>query len=166
MQHITIPTRRAELLKDNSFLKEVSKRLGCKIKISNGNELAIEGEPLNEYDARNVIQAFARGFDFNVACKLLLDDHFFDSVDLREVFNSEDQIKRIKARIIGREGKTKTYVQSVSGVDLVIYGDTVSMIGKVNDIKIARAAIDILIDGGTHNKAYTVMEKTRRKLGE
>lgn len=165
MQHITIPTKRAELLEDKAFLKNACKRLGCSIKIENGNELTLEGDPLNEYEARLVIQAFARGFDFDVACKLLQEDTFFESRDLKAVFKKEAQITRIKARIIGREGKAKNYIQEVSGVDLVIYGDTVSVIGKVDDIKTALAAIDILIEGGTHNAAYTVMEKTRRRLG-
>ncbi len=162
---MTIPTKRAELLAEKPFLASVCKRLGCKINISNGNELAIEGDPLNEYEASLVIKAFARGFDFEVACKLLHEDMFFESRDLKAVFKKEAQITRIKARIIGREGKTKNYIQEVSGVDLVIYGDTVSLIGKVDDIKTALSAIDILIDGGTHNAAYTVMEKTRRRLG-
>lgn len=165
MQQMLIPTKRAELLKGEKLFNSVRQRLGCKIEIVDENVLLIEGEALNEYNAGVVLQAFARGFEFETACKLLGDENFFESVDMKQIFKNEDQIKRIKARIIGSDGKTKSYVQSVSGAYLVIYGDTVSMIGSVNEIKIARAAIDILLAGGTHKNAYAIMEKARRRLG-
>jgi len=166
MQQLLMPLKRAELLKDKALLKSIHERLKCKIELHNSNELVIDGDSFNEYNARIVMQAFARGFEFNIACKLLSDEFFFESIDMKEAFKKEDQIKRIKARIIGKEGKTKNYIQTVSGVELVIYGNTISIIGKVNEIRIAAAAINILLEGGTHNKAYLVMEKTRRRIGE
>jgi ribosomal RNA assembly protein len=165
VQQILIPTKRAELLRDKKLFISVCKRLGCKIEIEEENVLLIEGDALSEYNARNVLQAFARGFDFDVACKLLSDENFFESVEMKQIFKNEDQIRRMKARVIGTEGKAKSYVQSVSGADIVIYGDTISLIGTVNEIKIARAAIDVLLEGGTHSNAYTIMEKARRRLG-
>ncbi len=164
MQQILIPTKRAELLHDKKLLGAAQKRLSCKMEIRNGNELVIEGDALNEYNARVVMQAFARGFELDIACKLLSDDYFFESVDMKELFKNEGQIKRIKARVIGSDGKTKNYVQQVSGAQVAIYGDTVSFIGSVEEIKIARAAMDILLEGGTHSKAYAVMEKAKRKM--
>ncbi|MGA3020784.1 MAG: hypothetical protein ABSD68_02445 [Candidatus Micrarchaeales archaeon] len=163
MQHLIIPLKRAELL-NKQLLGLICKRLECSVQLHNGNELVIEGDALSEYNAMNVMHAFARGFDFNTACKLLSDDYFFESIDLKEALKNQSHIRRIKARIIGKEGKTKSYVQSVSGVDLMIYGDTVSLIGRVNDIKVALAAINVLLESGTHNKAYTLMEKTRRRM--
>jgi ribosomal RNA assembly protein len=164
MQHLTIPMKRAELLHDKEFMKEVTDKLACSIKIHNGNELEMDGDALSEFDARNVMQAFARGFDFSVACKLLNESYFFQSIDMKEAFKNEGQIKRIKARVIGKEGKTKSYIQAVSGADLAIYGNTVSIIGTTEEIKIAAAAINVLLEGGTHSAAYVVMEKTKRKL--
>jgi ribosomal RNA assembly protein len=163
MQHLIIPLKRAELL-NKPLLGLIRKRLECSVQLQNGNELVIEGDALSEYNAMNVMHAFARGFDFNTACKLLSDDYFFKSINLKEVLKNENHIRRIKARIIGREGKTKSYVQSVSGVDLMIYGDTVSMIGKVDEIEVALAAINVLLESGMHNKAYTLMEKAKRRM--
>jgi ribosomal RNA assembly protein len=166
LHQILIPTKRAELLKDKKLFAEIRKRLGCRIEVREGNELVIDGDALSEYNARIVIQAFARGFEFETACKLLGDERFFESIDMKQLFKNEEQIKRVKARVIGSDGKTKTYVQNVSGADLAIYGDTVSMIGTVDEIKIARAAIDVLLEGGTHKKAYAIMEKAKRRLKE
>ncbi len=166
MQQFLIPTKRAELLKGKTLMDSVRKRLGCRIEVRNENELLIDGDALEEYNARVVLQAFARGFEFETACKLLSDERFFESIDMKQLFNNEAQIKRIKARVIGTDGKTKSYVQSVSGADLAIYGDTVSMIGTVDEIRIARAAIEVLLEGGTHKKAYAIMEKAKRRLRE
>ncbi|MDE1854797.1 MAG: hypothetical protein KGH57_00545 [Candidatus Micrarchaeota archaeon] len=166
MHQILIPTKRAELLKGKELMERARRRLGCELEIKNENELVINGEAFNEYNARVVMQAFARGFEFDTACKLLSDDRFFESVDMKQIFKNEDQIKRIKARVIGTEGKTKNYIQSVSGADLAIYGDTVSMIGTVDEIKIAKAALEVLLEGGTHKKAYAIMEKAKHRLKE
>ena len=43
-------------------------------------------------------------------------------------------------------------------------GDTISLIGNIDEIRIAKAGINILLDGGKHSTAYAVMEKERRKL--
>ncbi len=166
MHQILIPTKRAELLKDKKFLASICKRLKCRIELRNENELMLDGDALDEYNARIVMQAFARGFDFDVACKLLSYERFFESIDMKELFKNEYQIRRIKARVIGTDGKTKNYVQSVSGADIVIYGNSISIIGKVEEIKIARAALDILLKGGTHKNAYFIMEKVRRRMGD
>ena len=164
MHQILIPEKRAELLKGKGLLERACKRLGCSMELKDENELVIDGDALSEYNARVVMQAFARGCEFETACKLLSEERFFESVDMKQIFKSEEQIKRIKARVIGTDGKTKNYIQSVSGADLAIYGDTVSMIGTVDEIKIAKAAIEVLLDGGTHKKAYTIMEKAKRRL--
>ncbi|MDE1873667.1 MAG: hypothetical protein KGI04_00920 [Candidatus Micrarchaeota archaeon] len=166
MHQILIPTKRAELLKGKELAASVRKRLGCRIEVKDENELVIDGDALEEYNARVVMQAFARGFDFDTACKLLSDERFFESIDMKQLFKNEEQIKRIKARVIGTDGKTKTYIQSVSGADLAVYGDTVSMIGTVDEIKVAKAALEVLLEGGTHKKAYAIMEKARRRLKE
>ncbi len=166
MHQLLIPTKRAELLKGKGLIASAQKRLGCRLKIKDENELVIDGDAFSEYNARIVMQAFARGFEFETACKLLSDDRFFESIDMKQIFKNEEQIKRIKARIIGSEGKAKSYVQSVSGADLAIYGDTVSLIGTVDEIRIAKAALEVLLEGGTHKKAYAIMEKAKRRLRE
>lgn len=161
MEHILIPHKRAELL-DKKLLDELRKRLGCRIELAE-NEIVIDGEPYNEYNAKNVITAFGRGFDLNKAYKLLSEDYFFQQINLKDAFRSKEQIMRVKARIIGTEGKAKEYIESVSGADIAVFGSSISIIGKIDDLKVAEAAIRILVGGGTHKTAYMVMEKERAK---
>lgn len=161
MEHILIPQKRAELL-DKKLLAELRKRLKCKIELTE-NEIIIEGEPYDEYNAKNVLTAFGRGFDLNKAYKLLSDDYFFQQINLKDVLRNKDQIMRVKARIIGTQGKAKEYIESVSGADIAVFGSSISIIGKIDDIKVAEAAVRILVDGGTHKTAYLVMDKERAK---
>ncbi len=164
MQQFLISAKRAKILEDPSLVSSICERLGCEISLRDGKELVISGDPYDEYNARNVMQAFARGFGIDTAYKLLSDDYFFKSIDLGSLFSKKERIQRIKARIIGREGRAKEYMQSISGAEMSVYGDTVSVIGTVDELKIISAALDILIEGGTHKKAYVVMEKTKRNL--
>lgn len=164
MEHILIPEKRAEQLE--KIREEVAKALKCKIEIENKNEVTIVGEAYDEYNAKNVIQAFGRGFEIEKAYKLLKEDYFFKFANLKDFLNGEEQIRRIKARIIGEAGKTKLYIEEISEADLSIYGNTIGMIGTVEQLEIASAALQVLLEGGTHKKAYNIMERMRRKLNE
>ena len=43
-------------------------------------------------------------------------------------------------------------------------GDTVSIIGALDDIKVAKAAINAIAEGSMHRKAYTLMQMEKEKL--
>jgi ribosomal RNA assembly protein len=160
MEHILIPEKRAESL--SKIIKEVSKVLNCRLEIVDGNNITVTGEAYDEYNARNVIQAYGRGFDINDAYKLLGEEIFFKFTDLKDFFRNDEQRRRIRARMIGREGKTKLYIEEISGAKIAIYGNTIGMIGTVEQLRIASAALQVLVEGGTHKKAYNIMERMRR----
>jgi len=164
MEQILIPQKRALALR--RILPKVQKSLGCKIELNEGNEVTIDGEAYAEYNAKNVIQAFGRGFTITDAYKLLEEDYFFKYVNLKDLLSNEDQITRTKARIIGTDGRTKEYIESVSGALLSIFGNTIGMIGTTSQLTIATSAVQILVEGGTHKKAYRIMEGIRRKYRE
>ncbi len=164
MERVLIPEKRAEVLR--RIIVRVAKTLECRVELNEDNEVVIDGDSYAEYNAKNVIQAFGRGFSMNTAYKLLDEQHFFRYISLKDVLRNEDQIRRIKARIIGREGKTKEYVQDVSGASMAVYGNTVGLIGTNEQIDTAMGALRVLIDGGTHKKAYRIMEGIRRKHRE
>ena len=162
MEHLLIPHKRAALL-DKKTLDTLRERLGCRIELTD-NDITIEGEPYNEYNAKNVIQAFARGFELNKAYRLLNEDIFFQQINLKDLFKNRDQIMRVKARVIGEKGRAKEYIESVSGADIAVFGGTVSTIGTVDELKVANAAIQVLVDGGMHKTAYIVMDKEKQKV--
>ena len=123
-------------------------------------------DPSTLFRARDVVTAIGRGFSPEQAFRLIRDeDNIFDVIDLREVFGrSESDIKRVKGRIIGMEGKTRKLIEDLSGSDLVVYGHTVGIIGTFEQANIARTAVQMLIDGCQHHSVYNYLQKKRTEL--
>lgn len=123
-------------------------------------------DPSVLFRARDVVSAIGRGFAPEEAFRLIRDENaVFDVVDLREIFGrSESDIKRIKGRIIGMEGKTRKIIEDLSGSDVVVYGHTVGIIGTFEQANIARTAVQMLIDGCQHHSVYNYLAKKRREL--
>ncbi|MEM2123342.1 MAG: KH domain-containing protein [Candidatus Bathyarchaeia archaeon] len=126
----------------------------------------LDSNPMNIWRAGDVILAIGRGFPPEKAFKLISgDEHLLEIMDLRAIFGrSENAIKRVKGRIIGREGKTRRIIEEVAGVDISIYGHTISIIGLYENIVIARDAIKMLIEGKTHATVYKFLSERRREL--
>lgn len=163
MQSVYIPQERIKKLKGSKeYLSLVEKLTRCKLKIED-EFVEVEGEAFGEFVAKNILYAFGRGFDMEIAAKLAEEDYYFSSIGLEQVISSEKRIKQLKARIIGVEGRTKRYIEEVSAVKMSIYGDTVSFIGTIEEINEAETAVNTLIDGGTHRLAYNRMEAAHRK---
>lgn len=123
-------------------------------------------DPSVLFRARDVVTAIGRGFAPEHAFRLIRDENtVFDIVDLREIFGrSESDIKRVKGRIIGMEGKTRRIIEELSGSDIVVYGHTVGIIGTFEQANIARTAVQMLIDGCQHHSVYKYLAKKRVEL--
>ncbi len=123
-------------------------------------------DPSTLFRARDVVTAIGRGFAPEHAFRLIRDeDAVFDIIDLRDVFGrSESDIKRVKGRIIGMEGKTRKIIENLSEADIVVYGHTVGLIGSFEQANIARTAVQMLIDGCQHHSVYKYLAKKRHEL--
>ncbi len=164
MQELYIPMERLAILKERkNMLAGLEKSLRCKINVDMHGGIGIEGEAFEEYLARNVLYAFGRGFDIKSAELLLDENYYFSHINITDYANSKNRIKIIKARLIGSEGRAKKYIETVSSAKVSIYGDTVSFIGSMEQIKEATAAVKTIIEGGSHKLAYRRMEATHRK---
>lgn len=167
MEEVFIPSDRLDRLKKDGRARRLIEGIcSCEVSIGSDDMVMIKGSPYNEFLAKNVIYAFGRGFDVETARSLLSDGCYFSSIDLKDELGSEKRVKRIKARIIGENGRTKKYIESVSSAKMSVYGDTVSFIGSTEEIKEAETAVNTLIEGGTHKLAYLRMEAAHRKNKE
>ncbi len=124
----------------------IEKATGTEIRVGDGVE--IEGEAIAVITAHEIVLAIARGFSSKDAMLLLDEEYAIDVVSLRgETAKAE---KRLLARVIGKKGQAKKTIEDESGAKLAIYGKTVSMIGKVEQLAQAREAVELLIKGKTH----------------
>ncbi|MDE1865527.1 MAG: hypothetical protein KGH94_02720 [Candidatus Micrarchaeota archaeon] len=168
MQQLYITHERLRSLRsDPKIIKQVEKACSCKIALAEDGTIEINSkDAFSEFNARNVIYAFGRGFDIETALKLVNPEFYFRIIDLGEIESKPERVKQLKARIIGIGGKAKRYIEEVSMAHISVYGDTVSMIGNITQISEAETAINTLIDGGTHKTAYIRMEAMHRKNKE
>jgi len=159
---IRIPQKRMGILKKDRKLKDrIEEFTNTKIELN--DEVSIEGESLNVFQAKNVIKAFGRGFDLDDCFYLLEDEYGLEIINLSEFTKSKERLKVLKGRIIGTGGKTKKYIEKYADVKTSIFGKTVGIIGKWDKISIAREAIMKLIQGCTHQTLYRWLERQGNK---
>ncbi len=123
-------------------------------------------DPSLLFTAKDVVTSIGRGFAPKFAFRLIRDeDAFLEVIDLRAIFGrSESDIKRVKGRIIGMEGKTRRIIEELTETNVCIYGHTVSLIGDIEQIQAAREAIQMLIRGSQHSTVYRFLHRKRREL--
>ena len=167
MRYVKVPRERIAVLigKDGKTKEEIEKH-GIRLTIdSSTGEVKIEGDDsLKELDAENVVRAIARGFSPEKALLLFNDDYYFELLDIRDwAGKRSSHIKRLAGRVIGKDGKTRRVIEEITGAYVAVYGHTVAIIGRMDEIEFARRAIEMLLEGANHSTVYRYLEKERRK---
>jgi ribosomal RNA assembly protein len=123
-------------------------------------------DPSLFFRAKDVTNAIGRGFSPEHAFRLIRnEDAVLDIIDLRTTFGkSESDIKRVKGRIIGMNGKTRRIIEELTETNLAVFGDTVSIIGEIEQAQVAREAIQMLVRGSMHSTVYRFLHRKRRDL--
>ncbi|HLE74961.1 MAG TPA: KH domain-containing protein [Candidatus Bathyarchaeia archaeon] len=116
--------------------------------------------------AKDVVTAIGRGFSPEHAFRLIRnEDAVLDVIDLRIIFGrSESDIKRVKGRIIGMNGKTRRLIEELTDANVAVYGHTVGIIGTFEQADAARNAVQMLIEGSQHHNVYKFLQKKRSEL--
>jgi len=123
-------------------------------------------DPSLLFKAKDIVMAIGRGFSPERAFRLLNgEDYMLEIIDLRDVVGkSESDLRRIKGRIIGKDGRTREIIEEMSGALVSVYGHTVAIIGDVEQVSIAREAINMIIGGSEHATVYKFLQKKRQEL--
>jgi ribosomal RNA assembly protein len=122
-------------------------------------------DPLSVWKARYIVKAIGRGFNPEISVKLMGDETILEIINLPDyVGKSKKAILRQKARIIGKEGRTKDIITDMTGVDISIYGKTVAIIGDMEQIHIAKEAVEMILNGVRHKTVYAFLEKKTRDM--
>lgn len=172
MYYLRIPKERIGVLigKNGEIKQNLEEITGISLEIdSELGDVTINDthakEPVMGLKVRDIVKAIGRGFSPEHAFRLLDEDIYFESIDIRDyVGRNIKHVMRMRARVIGTRGKTRKIIEMLTGVDISIYGNTVSMIGNVVEIGIAKTAIDMLLSGSEHSTVYKFLERKRREL--
>jgi len=171
---IRIPRERIGVLigPNGSVKEQIEKALEVKLQIdSSTGDVSIELKPENNdpsklFRAKDVVTAIGRGFSPEKAFRLLESENtILEVIDLRQIFGkSESDMRRIRGRIIGRDGKTRRIIEELTETYISVYGHTVGIIGDFEKVQIAREAIDMLIKGAMHGTVYRYLHRKRREI--
>jgi ribosomal RNA assembly protein len=171
---VRIPKERVGVLvgADGKVKQYIEEKLSVELQVeseSGGVTAVLNREatdPSLLFKAKDVVTAIGRGFSPEYALRLVRDeDAIFDLIDLRDTFGrSESDIKRVKGRIIGMNGKTRRLIEELTDANVVVYGHTVGLIGTFEQVNAARSAVQMLIDGSQHHSVYKFLQRKRSEL--
>jgi len=171
---VKIPRERIGVLigPNGETKREIEENLNVRLEVNSGSgDVTINlnensNDPFQLFRARDIVLAIGRGFSPQRAFRLLRnEDDMLTIIDLREIFGkNKSDIKRVKGRIIGKDGKTRRIIEESTETYISVYGHTVSIIGGVEESRIAREAIDMLIRGSQHATVYRFLQRKRHEL--
>ena len=171
---VRIPKERVGVVigPDGTTKKNIEEKLSVELEIdSDAGDVHISvsenaTDPSTLFRAKDVVTALGRGFSPEHAFRLVRDeDVLMELIDLRAAFGkSEADLKRVKGRIIGLNGKTRRIIEELTDANVAVYGHTVGVIGTLEQVDVAREAIEMLVRGSMHSTVYRFLHRKRREL--
>ncbi len=173
MEYVRIPMDRVGVLigKDGDVKESIESCLDVKLEIdAEEGSVTIENQGedvLAEWKARDMIKAIGRGINPDKVLLLKSDDYVLKIIDLSDlVGRSKKALLRQKGRVIGRNGKTREFISQFSGATVSVYGKTVAILGRFEEVDMASEAVGLLVSGTPHSSVYKMLERKARLLKE
>ncbi|MFT4313371.1 MAG: KH domain-containing protein [Candidatus Woesearchaeota archaeon] len=167
---IRIPKSRIAVLigQSGETKKTIESEAYCRLEIdSHEGDVQIFGtDGLKCYVAKDIIRAIGRGFNPEIALTLIKSENSLEVIDLSEGFKSKNQMLRVKGRVIGSKGKTRSVIEKTLQVQVSVFGKTISVIGEVERVLCAKQAIEMIIDGSPHSSVYRWLEKKEKSFAQ
>lgn len=136
---------------------QLEKKLNIKI-TNKGQDVSIDGAAEDEYIAEKVIDALNFGFPFSHALLIKDEDNMFEIINIKDHTKRRD-LERIRARIIGTQGKTLKTLSKLTECHFEIKDNEVGLIGDSEHIKNAQEAIIHLVKGSKQGNVYKFLEQ-------
>lgn len=154
--------------KKGEVQKKIEEAFGVKLEIEEDMSIAkihrTSEDPLAEWKARDALKAIAYGIEVEQALKLKSDDFALAIIDLSDIVGrSRNAIERQLGRIIGTKGKAKKYIAEMTGTEIAVHGRHIAILGELNDVEDAKAAVEKLASGAQHSTVYKILEKKKVK---
>lgn len=155
---------------DGGTKKRIEEETGAAMDVdSRTGEVSIDEtkaeDPSMALRALDIAKAIGRGFSEERALRLLDPDEYYKAIDIRDYAGkNRKRIAQLKGRLIGSKGKTRRIIEDLTGVDMSVYGNTVSLIGDMLRIEIAGRAVEMVLEGSEHASVYRFLENKRKEI--
>ena len=121
-------------------------------------------DPIMQMKLPDMIKAIGRGMSPKRALRLLGDDLFFQLVDMREwVGKRANRQRRMRGRLIGRNGRIRKLIEEHSGCEMAVYGSTIVLVGDEEGLPLASKAVERILRGAEHSSVIKRLERERRE---
>ncbi|HZX33749.1 MAG TPA: KH domain-containing protein [archaeon] len=147
--------------------RKIERKTRTRIEIDSGGgevEVIQEGaqQPFQHLKAMKIVKAIARGFSPEKAFRLLDDECVLEMIELKEVLGKNPSLlKSKKGRVIGSSGKARDEIEKDTGASISVYGKTISIIGKEEQVLKAGNAVEMLLKGATHSAVFDSLRRKR-----
>jgi ribosomal RNA assembly protein len=141
--------------------KKLEKELEVSI-TNKGKNLFVDGNAEKEYIALEVIEAVNLGFSIDKALLLKEEDVILQVVHIKDVTKRHD-LERVRARIIGTQGKTLKTLSNLTACEFSLHDNQVGIIGSTRFIEDAVQAVVSLVHGSKQGNVYARAEKQRKR---
>ncbi|MBU2503640.1 MAG: hypothetical protein KJ879_01115 [Nanoarchaeota archaeon] len=141
--------------------KKLEEKLGVRIE-NRGKEVLVSGDAEDEYTAIKVIEALEFGFPFSTAILLTDENFMFEVLNIKDHTTRKD-LAMIRARIIGKNGKTLKTLSSLTKCFFELKDNQVGIIGDPEYMKNAEESVVLLIKGSKHSNVYSHLERHQVK---
>ena len=164
---IKIPKERLSVLigVKGSTKKDLEDISQTKIDVdSKEGEIKITGsDSLKLYTLKDVIIAIGRGFNPDIAKILFKQDYILQIINILDFIPNRNHLERIKGRVIGANGRSRSIIEKLTNTHISVYGKTVSIIGRTDDMPDAKKGVENLLSGSPHSNVYKFLERVRSK---
>ena len=135
---------------------EVDER-GLYIKITPGPDATVDVI----LKLKDMAKAVALGFAPDRALQLENEDYILAVINLKEYTDKPNHLRRILGRIIGEGGRARHTIEQLAEVDMVVRDNYVAILGKLENVEIAKRAVEMLIEGKKHDTVYRFIQSTK-----
>ncbi len=135
-----------------------------KINISYGKDyVVIKGSVEKEFLVEEILYAIDFGFLAEDAFLLLKEGFLLKFIDIRSN-TSRNNLRDVRARIIGKKGRVKQAIEKLTGAMIVIKENTIGIIVDDLHLDTTVQAIKTLIHGTKHGTVFSYLERKNRTL--
>ncbi len=135
-----------------------------KVHIGFGKDrVSVRGSEVNEYLVEQIIRAVDFGFDIDDALLLLNQEFVLEFIEVKE-HTRRKNLKDVRSRIIGREGKAKRTIEKLTGAAVVINGNDIGVIVDADHLSATVQGIEGLISGSKHGNVFGFLERQGAKI--
>ncbi len=128
-----------------------------------GDVFLLGKDSVRLFSAQDVIKAIGRGFNPEIALRLLKTEYVLELIDVTDYANTKNKAIRLKGRVIGENGKSRRAIESLTETSMSVYGKTIGIIGQAEHVMTAKKAVDMLLSGAPHSTVFRMLEGWRRR---